>query len=507
MQGLFEQVYAADDFLIFKSMMVQRNIDLELQALSLLQKQLGHSPEAYLPDTGDSEQTKPLERSHEEVDDKMLEEILRYSKEEYEQQLLSDAEAEMLLSLAKEESLRLYQVSQQEQQDLADKLERRAAEARAQEFGEQTPESGSDEQLLGGGKAELKSEDEATGIGNSVQLSAPVPETGISTATSEDEARKGAQQERTEESFPALYDPQSHHSLAKQPLPPVKPKAQQEPPRQSPVKPPAEEGKVTPSSAASRSRLSGRDGAPTEEGKVIPSSAASRSRLSGRDGAPAEEGKVTPSTAASRSRLSGRDGGVGVNLSGAEAAQRWLDSARTEVKQDSSGGTQRVLVMHSTCTVASVPITFHYTPQDNVHTDTGTAHVHVRTVRPLVRVRGGTTSSVVPPRTQTGGRTARVQMWVVPVGARVRVHFFLCTLLSESVLMCVSMCIYSKVLSELPIPPPSGELKAANCWGADAWNRNIEVYVPHRSDVKKDTESLAWNNGREPWSYFVGFQG
>merc|ERR1719273_3049143 len=33
---LFEQVWAADDYVIFKRMMIQKNIDLQLQALELL---------------------------------------------------------------------------------------------------------------------------------------------------------------------------------------------------------------------------------------------------------------------------------------------------------------------------------------------------------------------------------------------------------------------------------------------------------------------------------------
>ena len=33
----FEQVWAADDYPVFKRMMIQRNIELQLQALELLQ--------------------------------------------------------------------------------------------------------------------------------------------------------------------------------------------------------------------------------------------------------------------------------------------------------------------------------------------------------------------------------------------------------------------------------------------------------------------------------------
>ena len=110
---------AADNFLIFKSMMVQKNIDMELQALSMLQKQLGHSPEAYQLSTEDSKWPPKERDGSEEEDEKVLEEILQQSKKDYElQQSLDEEEMEKLLTLAKEESLRLYQATQQgSQQD------------------------------------------------------------------------------------------------------------------------------------------------------------------------------------------------------------------------------------------------------------------------------------------------------------------------------------------------------------------------------------------------------
>jgi hypothetical protein len=41
--ALFEQVWAADDYEIFKRMMIQKNIELQLQVLELLQKRSGSS--------------------------------------------------------------------------------------------------------------------------------------------------------------------------------------------------------------------------------------------------------------------------------------------------------------------------------------------------------------------------------------------------------------------------------------------------------------------------------
>lgn len=95
--------------------MVQRNVDLELQALALLQKQLGHSPEAYRAGGGDP----PKEGRHGD-DDSVLQEVLRQSKQEFDlQNSLDEDELERLIEIAKEESLRF---SQGEQQKVAEEM-------------------------------------------------------------------------------------------------------------------------------------------------------------------------------------------------------------------------------------------------------------------------------------------------------------------------------------------------------------------------------------------------
>ena len=113
MQVLFERILAADDFLAFKAIMVQRNIDLEQQALALLQKQLGHSPEVYQAST---EEPPGVNRS--EKEDSTLKKVLQQSKKEFDlQSSLEEEELQRLIELAKEESLKLYQASQREQQE------------------------------------------------------------------------------------------------------------------------------------------------------------------------------------------------------------------------------------------------------------------------------------------------------------------------------------------------------------------------------------------------------
>lgn len=51
---LFEQVWAADDYVMFKRMMIQKNIELQLQALELLQHRYGVLPSSLQPTASES---------------------------------------------------------------------------------------------------------------------------------------------------------------------------------------------------------------------------------------------------------------------------------------------------------------------------------------------------------------------------------------------------------------------------------------------------------------------
>ncbi|GFY54243.1 cilia- and flagella-associated protein 36 [Trichonephila inaurata madagascariensis] len=48
-KSLFEQLWAANDYEIFKRMMTQQNLELQIQALNLLAHQYGLLPESFLP--------------------------------------------------------------------------------------------------------------------------------------------------------------------------------------------------------------------------------------------------------------------------------------------------------------------------------------------------------------------------------------------------------------------------------------------------------------------------
>uniref|UniRef100_A0A2I3H790 Cilia- and flagella-associated protein 36 n=1 Tax=Nomascus leucogenys TaxID=61853 RepID=A0A2I3H790_NOMLE len=78
-QAILQPVLAAEDFPIFKAMMVQKNIEMQLQAIRIIQETNGVLPYCL---TDGSDVVSDLE--HKEM--KILREVLRKSKEEYDQE-------------------------------------------------------------------------------------------------------------------------------------------------------------------------------------------------------------------------------------------------------------------------------------------------------------------------------------------------------------------------------------------------------------------------------------
>ncbi|XP_047710179.1 cilia- and flagella-associated protein 36 isoform X1 [Prionailurus viverrinus] len=78
-QAILQPVLAAEDFTIFKAMMVQKNIEMQLQAIRIIQERNGVLPDCL---TDGSDVVSDLEQ--EEM--KILREVLRKSKEEYDQE-------------------------------------------------------------------------------------------------------------------------------------------------------------------------------------------------------------------------------------------------------------------------------------------------------------------------------------------------------------------------------------------------------------------------------------
>lgn len=114
-EGLLRPLLASADYEAFKSLMVQKNIALELQALELLQKQLGqldvyHGQAKVSP----TPQQRLAKRDADE--EEALQNALKLSKRESELMLMADdQEMEKLLELAIRESLKLQQREKQDE--------------------------------------------------------------------------------------------------------------------------------------------------------------------------------------------------------------------------------------------------------------------------------------------------------------------------------------------------------------------------------------------------------
>jgi len=87
MQQIFEQLWASDDFEIFKRMMIQKNVELELQALELVRKRQGKKAK---------QQKKKTKSKVAMTEDEILAQVMKQSELEYQehQKRLEDDETE-----------------------------------------------------------------------------------------------------------------------------------------------------------------------------------------------------------------------------------------------------------------------------------------------------------------------------------------------------------------------------------------------------------------------------
>ncbi|KAI1284887.1 Cilia- and flagella-associated protein 36 [Halotydeus destructor] len=76
-QTLFEQIWAANDYDIFKRMMVQRNIDLQLQALEMLAQRFGLIPDSFIPEGQTREE-------YLKTDGQLIDQVIKRSMEDTE---------------------------------------------------------------------------------------------------------------------------------------------------------------------------------------------------------------------------------------------------------------------------------------------------------------------------------------------------------------------------------------------------------------------------------------
>ncbi|CAL4073853.1 unnamed protein product [Meganyctiphanes norvegica] len=131
-QTLFEQVWAADDYEIFKRMMIQKNLELQLQALELLQQRYGVIPESCTP--GDA--MSPAEAE-------VMEQVIKKSLEEHEalQLGLSDEakQLEAALSQSSQEKEKLEQERAHEKELLGKALKLSISDAPSEDAESEDP--------------------------------------------------------------------------------------------------------------------------------------------------------------------------------------------------------------------------------------------------------------------------------------------------------------------------------------------------------------------------------
>ena len=118
-KDVFDQIWAADDYEVFKRLMIQKNIELQLQALQIIQQIHNVQMPMVMPmpmpvpvavqPTHPAAHTAPPAPAVDE--DAIMREVLRRSKEEYESQMKSaegkrEKELQKKLAESEEESKR-----------------------------------------------------------------------------------------------------------------------------------------------------------------------------------------------------------------------------------------------------------------------------------------------------------------------------------------------------------------------------------------------------------------
>lgn len=147
-QSLFEQFFAAEDYGIFVRLMIQKNIELQQQALAMIMQMQGALPES-LKD-GKSEPTSPppaapapKEQYGAQNEDAILKAVLEQSKREYEEEQKKKKTQEE--ATTKKEMESLIQISQVEHSRLEEEKSKEKAKLDEALFGlslgSQTPQT------------------------------------------------------------------------------------------------------------------------------------------------------------------------------------------------------------------------------------------------------------------------------------------------------------------------------------------------------------------------------
>ncbi|XP_062584327.1 cilia- and flagella-associated protein 36-like [Saccostrea cucullata] len=130
-QSLFEQFFAAEDYTIFVRLMVQKNIELQQQALAMIMQMQGALPESLSEGTSKPSTSAPPAPSNEQYgaqnEEEILKAVLEQSKREYEEEQKKKKtveeeemkkEMESLITISKVEHSRLEEEKSKEKTKL-----------------------------------------------------------------------------------------------------------------------------------------------------------------------------------------------------------------------------------------------------------------------------------------------------------------------------------------------------------------------------------------------------
>ncbi|KAH3851407.1 hypothetical protein DPMN_093888 [Dreissena polymorpha] len=130
-QGLFELVLAIEDYEVFVTMMTQKNIELQQQALMMILKQQGALPESLVEGSATTPPPAPRPNHPQDSEEEIMRRVLEESKREYEEEqkkfksaVKDKAEMERAVELSKQEFLTLDANRQTEKHKLNQELDR-----------------------------------------------------------------------------------------------------------------------------------------------------------------------------------------------------------------------------------------------------------------------------------------------------------------------------------------------------------------------------------------------
>ncbi|XP_019881931.1 cilia- and flagella-associated protein 36 isoform X2 [Aethina tumida] len=116
--NLFEQIWAANDYEMFKRMMAQRNVELQLQALELIEQKYGITPESFIPNKRERHTTIqeiPVIIENSKLEKAIMDEVAKKFPEETTNDVMEILEDKEVL----QESLKQVKEKVQERSDSA----------------------------------------------------------------------------------------------------------------------------------------------------------------------------------------------------------------------------------------------------------------------------------------------------------------------------------------------------------------------------------------------------